>query len=89
MELNRCDYVILAILNSKGATATMYGQSIYEIKDSEKISKIGTIYKEVKKLQKFGYVAEGVKAGRAKTYYLTKEGINMLPAKTKKGENQL
>ena len=87
MELNRCDYVILGILHSKGATAMMYGQSIYEIKESEKISKIGTIYKEVKKLQKFGYVAEGVKAGRAKTYYLTKEGINI--KKKKKGENQL
>lgn len=81
MELNRCDYVILAILKSENATDMMYGRSIYEIKDSEKVSKIGTIYKEVKKLQKFGYVAEGVKAGRAKTYYLTKEGINMLPDK--------
>lgn len=87
MKLNRCDYVILGILKSKNATDIMYGQSIYEIKESEKISKIGTIYKEVKKLQKFGYVAEGVKAGRAKTYYLTKEGINMLPSK--KGENRL
>ena len=48
--------MILGILHSKGATEMMYGQSIYEIKDSEKISKIGTIYKEVKKLQKFGYV---------------------------------
>lgn len=81
MELNRCDYVILGILKSKNAIDIMYGQSIYEIKESEKISKIGTIYKEVKKLQKFGYVAEGVKAGRAKTYYLTKGGINMLPVK--------
>ena len=81
MELNRCDYVILGILHSKGAIDIMYGQSIYEIKESEKVSKIGTIYKEVKKLQKYGYIAEGVKAGRAKTYYLTKEGINMLPVK--------
>ena len=85
MELNRCDYVILEILKSENAIDMMYGRSIYEIKDSEKVSKIGTIYKEVKKLQKYGYIAEGVKAGRAKTYYLTKEGINMLPVKKEIG----
>ncbi len=36
---------------------------------------------KVKELQKYGYVDEGAKAARAKTYYITESGISILPKK--------
>lgn len=81
MELNRCEYSIMGILKTKKAVDMIHGLTVYEISDFEKVTKTATIHKKVKKLQDLGYLAEGVKAGRAKTYYLTEAGIGILPIK--------
>lgn len=81
MELNRCEYSILGILRQRKAVDRIHGLTVYEISDLEKISKLGTVHKKVKHLQKLGYVDEGIKASRAKTYYLTDTGLNILPTK--------
>lgn len=81
MELNRCAYIILGILRSKGAFDKVHGLTILEISALEKVSKPNTIHKKVKELQKLGYLNEGIKAGKGKTYYLTEAGENILPVK--------
>lgn len=86
MGLNRCAYTILGILRAKNSTDKVHGLTINEISDRERVSKPNTIHKKVKELQSEGYVQEGVKAGKAKTYYMTEKGINILP--TKKEENE-
>lgn len=87
MELNRCAYTILGILRAKNSIDKVYGLTISEISEREKVSKPNTIHKKIKELQSEGYVEEGVKAGKAKTYYMTKKGINILPVKKEEIED--
>ena len=81
VELNRCAYTILAILRSRNATDKIHGLTISEISSMEKISKPNTIHKKIKEMQLLGYVEEGVKAAKAKSYFITKEGCKLLPTK--------
>ena len=87
MELNRCAYTILGILRAKNSTDKVHGLTISEISDRERVSKPNTIHKKVKELVSEGYVQEGVKAGKAKTYYMTEKGTNILPVKKEENEN--
>ena len=81
MELCRCSYLIMGILRAAKATDRIHGLTIGEISGFERQSKHNTIHKKVKELESSGLVCEGVKAGRAKTYYLTGAGIGELPTK--------
>ncbi len=81
MKLDRGSYLILAIMQKCGAADFIQALTINEIAEKERISKTNTIYKKVKHLQKAGYIKEGVKVGRAKSYYITREGVMLLPEK--------
>lgn len=81
VELNRCAYVILGILRTKNATDKVHGLTIAEISALERVSKPNTIHKRIKEMKENGFVDDGVKAGKAKTYYLTEKGLNILPEK--------
>lgn len=81
MELSRCAYTILGILRTKKATDKVHGITISEISEFEKISKHNTIHKKVKEMQLLGYVDEGVKVGKAKSYFITNSGLTLLPIK--------
>ncbi len=87
MDLNRCAYTILGILRTKKATDKVHGATIKEITALERISKENTIHKRIKEMQSLGYVDEGVKAGRAKTYFITKSGLALLPIKKEDNED--
>lgn len=43
--------------------------------------------KKVKELQEKGFVSEGVKAGRAKTYFATDKALAILPIKKEEADN--
>ncbi len=88
MELSRCSYTILGIMKKKNAIDKVHGLTIDEISSFEKVSKHNTIHKKVKELQNIGYVEEGVKAGRAKTYYATDLALSILPIKREETENE-
>jgi hypothetical protein len=62
--------------------------TISEIRGFERQSKPNTIHKKIKGLESSGFVSEGVKSGRAKTYYLTGAGAAMLPEKQIKQESE-
>lgn len=81
MELNRCAYTIIGILRAKNSTDKVRGLTVVEISASERVSSSNTIHKKIKELQSQGYVEEGVKAGKAKTYYMTEKGSKILPIK--------
>lgn len=87
MELSRCSYTILGILNKRNATDKIHGLTIGEISKFEQVSKHNTIHKKVKELEEKGYVSEGVKAARAKTYFLTDLGKSILPIIREETEN--
>lgn len=87
MELNRCAYTILGILRTKKATDKVHGVTIAEINALERISRPNTIHKRIKEMQSLGYVNEGVKAGRAKTYFITESGLVLLPIKKEDNED--
>ncbi len=87
MELSRCSYTILGILNKKKAIDKIHGLTINEISKFERVSKHNTIHKKVKELEEKGLVLEGVKAARAKTYYLTEFGISILSVIKEEEEN--
>lgn len=81
MELSRCSYTILGILKKRNATDKVHALTISEISSFEKVSKHNTIHKKVKEMQLQGFIDEGVKAGRAKTYYATSKALDILPTK--------
>lgn len=87
MELNRCAYTILGILRAKNAIDKVHGLTITEISSLEKVSRPNTIHKKIKEMQSAGYVQEGVKAGKAKSYFLTDRGNSILPIKKECKEN--
>lgn len=81
MELNRCAYTILGILRAKNAVDKIHGLTIAEISSREKVNKPNTIHKKIKEMQSLGYVDEGVKVQKAKSYYITEKGCRLLPIK--------
>lgn len=87
MELSRCSYTILGILKSRNAVDKIHGLTISEISSFEKVSKHNTIHKKVKEMQLQGLIDEGVKAGRAKTYFATEKALKILPVKKEETEN--
>ena len=87
MELNRCAYTILGILRAKNSVDKVHGLTIEEISSLERVSKPNTIHKKIKEMLSEGYVEEGVKAGKAKSYFLTERGSKLLPIKKEDKEN--
>jgi len=87
MGLCRCSYLILGILRAANATDSVHGLTVNEIHSFERLSKPNTIQKKIMALAASGMVSEGVRAGRAKTYFLTGEGMKELPDKTQKKES--
>ena len=81
MELCRGSYLILGILRAANAADRVRGLTISEISGFERQSKPNTIHKKIKVLESLGLICEGVKSGRAKTYYLTSSGAAELPEK--------
>lgn len=78
-ELNRIQYIILNILKKNGATDHMHSMSCNEICEIEARSKVTTIYKHIRILENYGYVAKGAKIERANGYVLTQAALSMLP----------
>ena len=85
MELCRHSYLILGILRAANATDRVHGLTTNEIHGLERLSKPNTIHKKIKALESIGFINEGVRAGRAKTYFLTNTGNMELPERIQKG----
>jgi chromosome segregation and condensation protein ScpB len=71
----------MKILRSKNAVDKVISMTIEEIQAIEQTSTLNTIHKQVKELLSLGWVAEGFKCGRAKTYHVTEKGLEQIPIK--------
>ena len=77
--MSRIDFLILAILEDNNARSRTSSMSLREIADTEAFGcKENTIFKSLKKSEKKGYVATGLKDGHANTYFITKLGAAYL-----------
>ncbi len=76
---NLLGFLILSIINDQDATGKLKGMTIKDIADTEHLDCMdNTIYKQLKQFYDAGYVAVGVKDGRANTYFITETGKEFL-----------
>lgn len=76
-------YNILNVLYSNGAKSKLIALTQKQIqsqclKDDGEMFNERTIYNRLKKLLKSGYIAEGLRVGNAKSYYISKAGIDWI-----------
>lgn len=77
--MNRLGFIILSILRQNGANGRLSAMAVSEIVDEEELAyKENTIYKKIKEFETAGLVAQGLKEGRAATFYITQEGVQIL-----------
>jgi DNA-binding transcriptional regulator GbsR (MarR family) len=86
--LCRGSYLILGILRASNAADRIRGLTVSEISGFERQSKPNTMHKKIKALESLELISEGVKSGRAKTYYLTSAGAAELPEKQMLNESE-
>lgn len=75
-------YSILNLLYSSGAKSKLVAATLKDIQEAleesgEKMSG-KTVYLNVRKLSREGYIAEGLKHGNAKSFYITAHGIEWM-----------
>lgn len=77
--LNRLGFIVLSILKQNGAENRLSSMTLREIASAEDFGlKENTIFKKIKDFQASGYVGKGLKEGRADTFFITREGLEML-----------
>lgn len=77
--MNRLDVLILSILSRNEAFDKASAMTIKEIMDTEDFGyKENTIFKKLSSFEVLEYVALGYKEGRAKTFYITDKGRELL-----------
>lgn len=77
--MNRLGFIVLSILRQNGANNRLSAMAVSEIVDEEEfVYKDNTIYKKIKEFETVGLVAQGLKEGRAATFYITEKGVQIL-----------
>lgn len=77
--MNRLGFIVLSILRQNGANNRLSAMAVSEIVDEEEfVYKHNTIYKKIKDFETAGLVAQGLKEGRAATFYITEKGVQIL-----------
>lgn len=86
--IKKKDYVVLATLICKECFSSYSALSTPDIISETKLShvKIGQV---VKNFTMFGFLAEGIKDGKKKTYYVTDDGMNHFKQQLKYDENDI
>lgn len=77
--MNRLGFLILSVLSKNEAVGNVSAMTAREISDAEKFGyKDNTIFKKIAEFETAGYIAAGYKEGKAKTFYITEKGQEML-----------
>ena len=75
-------YSILNLLYTSGAKSKLVALTLKDIHEAmlEEVEKISekTVYKNIRKLSECGYIAEGLRHGNAKSFYVTAKGIDWM-----------
>ena len=78
--LNRIGFMVLSILRQSEAVNKFSSMTVREIAEMESDFglKENTVSKKAREFEKAGFVKRGLKEGRADTFYITPEGLNLL-----------
>lgn len=77
--MNRLGFLVLSVLSKNEAFDNVTAMTAKEIAETECFGyKDNTIYKKLAVFEKLQYVAPGYKEGRAKTFYITQKGKEVL-----------
>lgn len=77
--MNRLGFLILSVLSKNNAVSRLSAMTVREIAEAEEFGyKENTLFKVITEFEAEGFVAVGLKEGRAKTFYITDRGIEIL-----------
>lgn len=77
--MNRISFIVLSVLLDRGATDKLKAMTAREIAEAEALEyRENTLYKKIREFVLLGYAAEGLKEGRAFSFYITEKGIRHL-----------
>lgn len=77
--MNRLGFLVLSVLVRNEANSNASAMTAIEVSETEYFGyKSNTIFKKFTELEKKGYVAQGYKDGKAKTFYITEQGKEVL-----------
>ena len=83
--MDRLGFMILSILRKNKVINRISSMTIKEIAYSESFGwKENTIFKKLKKFEKFGYINRGLQEGHAHSYFITPEGCKWLEEEREK-----
>ena len=74
--MDKLDFAVLNLLLENDAVTKIAALSRKEILDSLEINE-STLFRKIKNMKELGYIQEGFKAGKAYTYFVTKDGIQI------------
>ncbi len=76
--MDKIAYAILGFLCKNEVNNKVKALTLADIHGKLTSLKSPTIYKRLSSMIKEGYIAEGIKEGRANTYFITEDGIKKL-----------
>ncbi len=77
--MNRLGFLVLSILSRNNALDRISAMTVKEIAAAEDLGyRDNTIFKKIVLFEEMGYVGAGYKEGRARTFYITDRGIELL-----------
>lgn len=77
--MTRFGFLVLSILEDKGALSKTSAMSVVEIKEVDNLDyEVNTFSKKLKQFVLDGLVNEGIKDGRSNTYFITPKGLKIL-----------
>lgn len=77
--MNRLGFLVLSVLLTNGADNRMASMSLKEIMQTEDLDvRENTLFKKLRDYENQGFVKEGMKDGRANTFYITEAGKDFL-----------
>lgn len=77
--MNRLGFLILSVLSKNDSVTGPSAMTLKEIADAEEFGyKDNTLFKAIADFETKGLVAAGLKEGRAKTFYITDSGRELL-----------
>lgn len=84
--MNRLGILILSVLEKSEANSKASAMTVNELSETEAFGyKPNTFFKKCTELESEGYIAQGYKEGRAKTFYITDKGKEFLKNEWKRG----
>lgn len=78
-KTSRFQIIILSLLKNMQATSIASAVTLHEIRDGYDLQKsYTTLFRNVRQFTQAGYIQEGLRDYKSKTYYITNKGLKLL-----------